>query len=167
MDIDARASIERLAATASTLAHLVAEVQEARLQWSEDGGGWSPRTILAHLRDDEYLCMRLALERMLAEERPELHFLDGADWEPTRNHTRERKDLLLADFALQRQASLAILRSLRDEDWARSGSSGGREFTIAQFVERWATHDGEHIAQLESALGETYAEVLARRARPE
>ena len=53
MDIDARASIERLAATASTLAHLVAEVQEARLQWSEDGGGWSPRTILAHLRDDE------------------------------------------------------------------------------------------------------------------
>jgi hypothetical protein len=165
MNSDLRAAIDHLTATASALAHLVAEVPEARLDWSENGGGWSPRTILAHLRDDEYLCMRVGLERMLAEERPVIRSLEGLAWEPTRNRTRDRREFLLADFALQRQASLGILRSLRDEDWQRTGFSS-EEFTVAQFVIRWAGHDAQHIQQLEEALGETLGEALARRARP-
>lgn len=161
------ATIERLAATPATLAHLVAETTEARLDWSEVVGGWSPRTILAHLRDDEYLCQRLAVERMLAEVAPALHFVDGADWEPNRNRERDRKEFLLADFALQRQASLGILRGLRPEEWQRTGESAGRVTTIAAFVAAWAEHDAEHIAQLEAALGESLSDVIARRARPE
>ncbi|HMO54900.1 MAG TPA: hypothetical protein PJ994_10385, partial [Tepidiformaceae bacterium] len=118
-----------------------------------------------HFRDDEYLCMRVALERMLAEDVPTLQFIDGADWEPRRNRSRDRKEWLLGDFALQRQASLAILRGLRTEDWTRSGRRpDGREFTVAQFATAWVAHDSEHVAQLESSLGETLGEVMERRA---
>jgi hypothetical protein len=167
MDTTVAASIETLAATPAALAHLVAEADDARLDATNAAGEWSARTLLAHFRDDEYLCMRVALERMLAENNPGLVFMDGSDWEPSRNRTRDRKEHLLADFALQRQASLAILRSLRDEDWERTGTTGdGRTLAISRLVEHWAGHDREHIGQLEAALGVTLQEIKERRAHP-
>lgn len=159
-------AIERLAATPRTLAHLVAEASDDALDRAH-GTNWSARTILAHFRDDEYLCMRVALERMLAEDVPLLTFIDGAEWEPVRNRSRERKDWLLADFALQRQASLAILRMMQPADWQRRGRTAeGREFTIERFVAAWVGHDAEHVTQLEVALGETLGQVMERRTRP-
>ena len=158
--------IQQLAATPSALAHLAAEADDTRLDAAAPGD-WSARTILAHFRDDEYLCLRAALTRILAEDSPALHFIDGADWEPGRNRTRDRKEWLLADFALQRQASLGILRMVRPGDLARSGFREGREFTLEQLIGVWVRHDREHVAQLERALGETLEDVRARRARME
>lgn len=154
--------LAQLGATPRILAHLVAEVPEERFDAMIDGE-WSPRTLIAHLRDDEVLCQRLALSRMLAEQHPELRFMDGADWEPGRSRTRDRKEELLADFALQRQASLNTLRLLRPEDWARTGSTAEGDLTIDQLVAAWVRHDREHIAQLERAVGETLTQVLERR----
>lgn len=157
--------IAQLAATPATLAHLVAECDDAALD-SAPAGEWSARTLLAHFRDDEYLCMRVALERMLAERTPTLHFMDGADWEPGRSHARDRKEWLLGDFALQRQASIAILRNLSATDWERRGRTPEYGvFTIASFLRSWVGHDAEHIAQLEAVLGETLDQVKERRAR--
>lgn len=157
--------IAQLAATPSTLAHLVAESTEAELDAAPDGE-WNARTLLAHFRDDEYLCMRVALERMLAEETPTLRFIDGGEWEPGRSHARDRKDWLLADFALQRQASVAIFRALQPTDWERTGRTiENGLFTVATFLRAWVNHDAEHIAQLEAALGETLEQVRYRRAR--
>lgn len=153
--------VELLARSPKVLAHLVAEADDATLDRAAPGE-WSARTLLAHFRDDEYLCMRVALERMLAEDVPSVHFLEGHDWEPGRNRTRDRKEVLLAGFALQRQASLDILNGLRPEDLQRRGRSGLSEFSIAQFLDSWAGHDAEHIAQLERVLGVTYEEVYAR-----
>lgn len=158
------ALLNELAATPKNLAHLVAELDDAALDAAEPGS-WSPRIILAHFRDDEFLCTRSALTRMLAEERPAVLFIDGSDWEPGRNRTRDRKEWLLADFALQRQASLGILRMLRPEDLARTGTRDGREFTIEQLVRIWVRHDSEHLAELERLLGESAADARARRAR--
>ena len=157
-------ALDRLAATPKMLAHLVVEATDERLDADAAAGEWPARTILAHFRDDEYLCMRVALERMLAEDVPNLRFIDGADWAPGRNRTRERTAVLLSDFALQRQASLNILASQRPADWERRGrTEGGREFSIAEFVQAWAAHDAEHLRQLETVLGETYEAVYERR----
>ena len=158
--------LNELAATPKSLAHLVAELDDAALDAAEPGA-WSPRIILAHFRDDEFLCLRTALTRMLAEDRPAVHFIEGADWEPGRNRLRDRKEWLLADFALQRQASLGILRMLRPEDLARTGTRDGREFTIEQLVRLWMRHDSEHLAELERLLGESAADAKARRAHRE
>ncbi|MEO8540621.1 MAG: DinB family protein [bacterium] len=156
--------IQQLAATPKALAHLVAEATDESMDRA-DAGAWSARMILAHFRDDEYLCLRAGLTRMLAEDNPAVHFIDGADWEPGRNRTRDRKEWLLADFALQRQASLGILRMLRPEDVLRTGTRAGREFSVQQLLEVWVRHDREHLAQLEQAVGETVEEARARRAR--
>lgn len=160
-------ALAQLAATPGTLAHLVAEADDAVLD-AATAGQWSARTLLAHFRDDEYLCMRVALERMLAEIGPTLLFIEGAEWEPARRRSRDRKESLLGDFALQRQASIAILRAMEPTDWERTGTRIGQgAFTITALVEAWARHDAEHIASLEAVLGETLEQVKARRARPD
>ena len=158
--------IDALAETPKALAQLVADASDELLDDASDGG-WSARTILAHFRDDEYLCTRVALERMLAQDVPDLAFIDGADWEPTRNRTRDRKAWLLADFALQRQATLGILRMLRREEWERAGLRDGTRVTVRGIVEVMVRHDREHLEQLERAVGETLGEVVARRAQTE
>ena len=155
--------LAELAAGPRAAAHLVAELDEARFG-TPAAGDWPPRTILAHLRDDEYLCLRLALERMLAEDDPAVRFIDGADWEAGRNRSRDRKEQLLADYALQRQATLGILALLEPAQWQRAATREGARFTVAELVQGWARHDREHIAQLEAACGETLAQVRERRA---
>lgn len=163
-DMDTR--IDQMAETPGTLAHLLADAADSVLDAQSSDGGWSARTVIAHLRDDEYLCMRVALERALAEKDPEVSFIDGAVWEPTRNRTRERRGWLLADFALHRKASVSILEAMRPEDWQRMmHTREGGTFTIHQLVDAWVRHDSEHIGQLEGLLGETVREVLARRAQ--
>ena len=158
--------IDLLSATPKTLAHLVAETPDELLDAAVAPGEWTARTVLAHLRDDEFLCMRVCVERALAEEKPSVALLDGADWVGDRNRTRDRKELLLADFALQRQASVSILRALRPAEWERRMHHAEYgEFTISQFLDAWLRHDAEHVAQLERAVGETLGDVLRRRAR--
>ncbi len=157
--------LDRLVATPRTLAHLVAEVSDARLDASAPRE-WPVRTILAHLRDDEYLVMRTRLERMLAERHPVFPDFDEKAWAAARNRSRDRKQQLLGDFALQRQASLNILEALEPADWVRTGRHEVYgEFSVASWVEHWAQHDAAHVAQVEAALGETLSEVLARRSR--
>jgi hypothetical protein len=158
--------IARLAATPGALAHLLVDVAEERLDMAFSGD-WSTRTILAHLRDGESLSMRLNLERILAEDTPAIRFLDPGTWEPGRNRSRDRKEWLLADFALQRQASLALLRALRPSDLARRARLADGEITLRDLAAEWIRRDAKHIARLEAAIGETLADALARRTRPE
>ncbi|MGH2608034.1 MAG: DinB family protein, partial [Tepidiformaceae bacterium] len=88
-------------------------------------------------------------------------------WEQTRNRNRDRKEQLLGDFALQRQALLGILAGLRADDWERAGSHPQRgRLTVRSWVEAIVAHDAAHITQLELALGETLDEVLQRRFHP-
>jgi hypothetical protein len=158
--------IDLLIATPKSLAHLVAEASDAQLDQAPTGGGWSARTVLAHLRDFEFLQARPALERALAEERPAVAQLDNRLWERDRNRTRDRKEWLLAEFALQRQASASILRALRPADWRRElVSPFAGLLTTSALLDWWLEHDAIHLVQLEAAIGETLADVLARRAR--
>ena len=158
--------IARLADTPRKLAHLVAEATDEQLDRAAPGE-WSARTIMAHLRDDEFMVMRLRLERMLAEHEPLLTNFDEKAWAESRNRTRDRKETLLGDFALQRQASLNILQSVDSADWDRGGTHPELgHYTIGSWVEHWVEHDATHIAQVEAALGETLDEVLRRRFHP-
>ncbi len=159
-------TLERLSATPKQVAHLVAEVTDERLDQAT-GGEWSARTILAHFRDVEMFANTLRVLRMLAEEAPELADFDEVAWAQTRNRSRDRKEQLLGDFALQRQALLGVLIGLHPEQWERAGTHPTRgRFTIRTWVDAIVAHDVAHLAQLEKALGETLDDVLQRRFHP-
>jgi hypothetical protein len=159
--------LDLYAATPKTLAHLVAEAGDDRLDAAGDGE-WPVRVILAHLRDVEMFSGRLRYERMLAEEAPVFADFDEDAWAANRNRTRDRKDRLLGDFALQRQATVSMLRSIRPEEWQRTGSHSYRgEFTVSTWLDACLDHDAQHVAQVERLLGETLDDVLRRRSRPD
>lgn len=148
--------IDILEATPSILEELVAATDETLFDkaWP---GEWSPRVVLAHLRDDEYLTMRLRLERMIAEDqRPLLMPFDEAAWAANRWTGRDALSELLADFREQRAASTQILRRLQTEDWARVGYQPEMgELTVRTWTEHWVEHDQTHINQLRAGLGKT------------
>lgn len=165
-DAPTEQALGQLAATPSKLAHLTVESTDQAVDDAPDGE-WSARTVLAHLRDAEMLEFRVGLERLLAEPDPALYFLPPDQWERERNRERDEKSVLLSDFALQRQASLNLIDTMRDSDWERTAPGPrGDAITVAQFVQIWAGHDAAHLGQLEELLGDTVAGAQERRARP-
>lgn len=141
-----------LAATPDRLEALVAGVGDDALD-AAPPGEWSARTVLAHLRDDEFMVSRLRLERMIVEERPTLTPFDEQAWAASHWKGRDAADQLLADFRLQRQASLMILHHLGDDAWRRTGFQPEYgEFDVHWWLEQWLGHDETHLAQIEAAL---------------
>ncbi|HEY7347837.1 MAG TPA: DinB family protein [Ktedonobacterales bacterium] len=139
--------------TGPALARLTAGLADEALDFHPGQGEWSIREILAHLVDDEMYVMRLRLERIVKEDHPHLTPHDEQKWYANRNTTRDHVDELLADFNLQRAASLGIIKILRESDWARQGHQPEYGvFTGEEWLGHWAEHDSVHLRQIESNL---------------
>lgn len=146
--------LEGLAATPDRLQAAVRDADDGALDAAPDGD-WSARTVLAHLRDDEFMVMRLRLERMIVEDHPTLTPFDEKAWAASRWRGRDTVDDLLADFRLQRDVTMMSLRRLEDDDWRRTGLQPEYgAFDVHWWVEHWLEHDETHLAQIGSALGQ-------------
>ena len=144
------AALER---TGPELARLTAGLTDEALDFHSGPGDWSVREILAHLVDDEMYVMRLRLERIVKEDFPHLTPHDEQKWYASRNTTRDQLHELLADFELQRAASLGIIKMLRESDWARRGNQPEYgTFTAEGWLGNWVEHDTVHLRQIESTL---------------
>lgn len=138
-----------LAQTHATLTQLTATLPDTALDFRSGVDEWSIREILAHLIDDEIYVMSTRMSRIVEEDLPHLAPHDEKKWYATRNTTRDQIAELLSDFALQRAASLGMLRMLREEDWARQGHQPEYgTFTAETWLGRWAGHDSTHIEQI-------------------
>jgi DinB family protein len=142
-----------LEATTLALRRLVGDLDDAALDFHPAPDAWSIREVLAHLVDDEAFVMRMRLERIVKENRPDLVPHDEKQWYATRNTARDTRDELLGDFATQRSASLGVARLLRPDDWQRVGFQPEYgEFTAETWLARWAEHDTVHLHQIEQTL---------------
>jgi len=147
--------IETLRQTHRELVRLTACLPDAALDFRAEPDDWTIREILAHLVDDEMYVMRTRMERMMKEERPDLAPHDEQRWYASRNTSRDALDELLADFAVQRAASLGMLDMLRDSDWAREGYQPEYGvFTAKTWLDHWTDHDAVHLRQIETRLTE-------------
>ena len=139
--------------TYPTLVRLVSGRDDAALDYRPAEGDWSAREILAHLVDDEMYVMRLRVERIVKEDLPHLAPHDEQKWYRGRNTTRDGLSELLADFELQRRASLGMIRMLRESDWQRKGYQPEYgEQTAEEWLAIWLRHDQDHLRQIEANL---------------
>lgn len=153
MNATLQALIDALARMPEALVRLTVPLAEDALDFHAHPDEWSIREVLAHLVDDEMYVMRTRLERIIKEDQPYLAPHDETRWFATRNRSRDQLNELLEDFAVQRAASLGIMRLLRAPDWERKGYQPEYgAFTAAQWLTRWAEHDAMHLRQIERAL---------------
>jgi DinB superfamily len=148
--------ITALEQTRPTLIRLTSSLSDFALDFRATPGEWSIREILAHLVDDEMYVMRTRLERIIKEDQPSLAPHNEKHWYANRNKTRDTLNELLNDFAVQRAASLGIIKMLREEDWTRQGYQPEYGlFTAQEWLTNWTAHDTTHLRQIQNNL-ETY-----------
>lgn len=145
--------VAALAASPDRVASVIEGATDADLDREPAAGEWTARTILAHLRDDEFMVMRLRIERIAVEDRPALAPFDEGAWAASRWRGADGRDALIEGFRVQRAATVAILERLSEAEWRRFGSQPEiGAFDLWWWAEHTLEHDENHIAQIEAAI---------------
>lgn len=139
--------LDLLDATPAILRGLMCEVSEEDARWKPSPDRFSIAEVLAHLSHSEGHCYRLRLDRVLAEEMPELEPDDAQMW--LDRYRDADPDDEFDHFEEQRETNVELLRGLPD-------AAGGRtavhktlgEITLSQMLHEWALHDLGHVRQV-------------------
>jgi hypothetical protein len=144
------AALERLLQTPREVAALLDGLSEDALTGQPEGGGWSLRQVVSHLRDAQGV-LSVRLDLMLEEDDPLLTSQAVFQW-ATREETRPPTTQEVFDtYSASRQETVAKLKSIPLKDWWRTGRH--EEFgplTLRQQVSYFAAHESTHFPQLES-----------------
>ena len=120
------------------------------------GDFFSIRENVAHLRDVDTLGFEQRVRRIVSEDHPTLPDVNGAQIAIDRRYATLPIEPELAELERSRAASIALLRTLDESQLERTAEleTVGR-ITLRELLERWITHDTEHLADMRSlAAGE-------------
>jgi hypothetical protein len=112
-------------------------------------GKWTIKEVLGHLIDDE----RIFAYRLLRVARGDRTPLAGFDEKGfAANSGAEARTLkdLIAEYGAVREATLALLRPLTADAWARRGEVNGYEASVRGLAFHIAGHELRHLAALRS-----------------
>ena len=140
------------AATPKKLARLIKGVPTAKLRKRPAPEKWSVSEILAHLADAELVGgfrMRLILG---APGTPIMAF-DQDSWVSSGHYEKRDPRKSVEQFRVIREANVALLKSLKPDQWKHYGmhSERGQE-SIEHIVRMFAGHDINHLRQVEQIL---------------
>ena len=140
------------AATAKRLERLIKGVSTAKLRKRPAPEKWSVSEIVAHLADGEIVGgyrMRLILGSPGAP----IVAYDQDKWAMSGHYNKRDPRKSVEQFRVLREGNLALLRSLKPEQWKYYGihSERGRE-SIERIVRMFAGHDINHLRQIERIL---------------
>ena len=138
-----------LSTTPERWQQLVGTLPVALLTRPPAAGEWSALGCLQHLLDTERLVFQARFYAFLAGR-------DLDSFDPNQPHSdfdAQTPSQLAAAFAHNRQASLALLKQVKDDDLARTAQRPQLgTVTLAEHLHNWATHDLNHTIQAERAL---------------
>jgi hypothetical protein len=144
--------LRRLERTADELTSALRGQSEAALSRRPDARNWAAKEVLCHLRDTEELFM-MRFETIMAADEPRVAAIDPDRWAHDRQYLRNDAGEAAAAFRKRREESLAFLRKLDAEQWARGAIHPARgRFTIDDLASLMAAHDDNHLDQLKRAL---------------
>jgi DinB superfamily len=140
------------AALRATLAALRAETSSlpaALLCWHPAPGEWCVLEVIGHLIEAEARGFAGRVRTLLAEPDPEFRTWDQEAVARARGDCRRPPGAVLEELATSREASAALVESLRPEDLGRAGRHPdvGR-LSIADLLAEWVHHDANHTRQI-------------------
>ena len=146
-----RRLIERYAGVPALLQGIVVMMTTEQLD-RRQGGEWSAREVLHHLVDAE-LEEAMRLRRILAEDNPQLMWVDEAEFARRLHYTRPVETSLQIIEAIV-PVNVELLKLLDEGEWQRSGthSVDGR-YSVEDWLEKMTSHPFDHASQLRRAAG--------------
>jgi len=140
------------AATPGKIAKLMKRAPSARLKKRPAPGKWSVGEILAHLADTE-LVGGYRVRTILGAPGTPIQAFDQDKWAEAENYAKRDPKQSLRTFTTLREANLALLKSLKPEQWRHFGIHAERgEESIERIAQMYAGHDINHLKQIEAIL---------------
>ncbi|MCY4064667.1 MAG: DinB family protein [Chloroflexi bacterium] len=148
--------LEGLEQSAQTLAHILADVSQARASAIRDGDdGWSVLEIMCHLRDYQAIFAE-RIRRILEEEDPTFQLYD----EEARlrmvvenEYANQNLRAVLEDYLSTRRAIIERLTPLDDAQWKREGRFAADDIVdLTMPVVHTLLHDADHKEQIARIL---------------
>jgi hypothetical protein len=150
--VEGKQSLTVQAATASKIERLIKAVPTAKLRKRPAPDKWSVGEILAHLADAE-IVGGFRMRLILGAPGTPIAAFDQDSWVVAGHYATRDPRKSLAQFRAVREANLALLKSLKPEQWKHYGMHAERgQETIEHIVRMFAGHDINHLQQIERIL---------------
>ncbi|MGH2606508.1 MAG: DinB family protein [Anaerolineales bacterium] len=151
-----------LEATPGILRTLLPNLPDEWIDFQEDAGAWSPRTVLVHFLHNERTNWIPRAKVILSDDQ-DRRFVPFQQL-PAPGEIEENDVVrLTAEFAKSREASVAILRAfhLRPQDYGRTGQHPSLgTVTLGQLLATWVVHDLNHLHQILKSLAKRQREAV-------
>lgn len=143
--LDQDTLLSRLAQMPDFLQTLFADLSPSEVLLPALDGSFSPVEQCWHLADLERDGYAVRLRRLLAEVDPKLPDFDGARVAAERRYKTLSIDAGIQVFREARLANMATLRSIKSDEWSRSGiQEGVGVVALCDFPALMAGHDAGH-----------------------
>ena len=145
--------LEVQAKTAEKIEKLIKRMPNAKLRKRPAPDKCSITEIIAHLEDAE-IVTSYRIRRILGAPGTQIEAYDQEKWAEAENNAKHDPHAALAVFQNLRVANLALLKSLKPEQWKHFGMHAERgEESIERITEMIAGHDINHLIQIDAILG--------------
>jgi hypothetical protein len=147
--------LNELAAMPDEIAGLIAQVPAAKRAWVPPtwegipGERFTALGQACHLRDIEIDGYHVRFGRTLREDRPDLASIDSYELARERAYDSDDADAALSTFRKARRETLAMLQTVRTNDWNRKATFAEYgELTLRGLAHILRSHDLQHLACL-------------------
>jgi hypothetical protein len=140
------------AATPKKLERLIGSAPTPKLRKRPAADQWSVSEIVAHLADAE-IVIGFRMRLILGAPGSPIAAYDQDSWVTSGHYENRDPRKSVEQFRIDREANLALLKSLTPEQWKQYGMHSERgEETIEHIVRMTAGHDVNHLQQIERIL---------------
>ena len=145
-----KALLERFRGGADEVDAALEGITDEELDRRPASGDWTAREVVHHLADSEATAY-VRLRRLIAEDEPVIQGYDEPEY-ARRLHYDRPVAASLAVLRAVRQASLELLESLNDAEWARTGiHSESGAYSVDRWLQIYASHSHDHANQIREA----------------
>jgi hypothetical protein len=139
---------QELAHSAEIIRALTLGVSQEEARFKPTPESWSILEVVCHLYDEEREDFRQRLDLIL--HRPEEPWppIDPEEWVTARGYNQRNLAEMLDSFLVERDTSLAWLKSLAAPDWEAEHTNQYGSMKAGEMFASWVAHDNLHCRQL-------------------
>ena len=127
---------------------------EQAQQFTDGPDGWNILTIMCHLKDYQKIYLE-RLDMILGSDNPIFRSYDRFDLIEANNYAGQNIQTVLAEYSQTRDAFLAVLGEVGDEQWSRTGKfADDSELPALGVLMMLLAHDNDHLEQVTRVLRE-------------